>query len=97
MVAQGGHAIQLLMEQIIDKPIYAYWKEDNIRKICVQCPSEKELLETLGEAQLKGFPTSRVIDSGTTEFDGVPTLTCIAIGPATDEELAPLTGDFKLF
>lgn len=72
------------------------WLEMRFTKICVSVDSEKELLEIFTAAKLKGLPTALITDAGLTEFNGVPTKTCIAIGPAYPEELDQITGHLKL-
>lgn len=37
-----------------------------------------------------------IVDNGKTEFNGVKTPTCLAIGPAEDVDLEPVTGHLKL-
>jgi PTH2 family peptidyl-tRNA hydrolase len=58
--------------------------------------SEAELLEIAQKAR-----EARVIhvitDAGHTEFGGVPTKTCLAIGPDEDEKIGAITGHLKLF
>ena len=65
-------------------------------KIVVRVESEQELFDIYHKAQRAGLITSLILDAGLTEFDGVPTYTCIAIGPATDDDLKPITGHLKL-
>jgi PTH2 family peptidyl-tRNA hydrolase len=36
------------------------------------------------------------VDAGLTEFNGVPTKTCIAIGPNWSDEIDEITGHLKL-
>ena len=42
------------------------------------------------------IPCSIIRDSGFTEFNGVPTLTAVAIGPDYPEVIDPLTKHLKL-
>lgn len=72
------------------------WLNGPFKKICVGVDSE-EALEALYEAvKAAGIPTSKIVDSGLTEFGGVPTLTCIAIGPDYPEKIDPFTKELKL-
>jgi len=66
------------------------------KKVCVSCNSEKELLELYDTAKKLGMPCSLITDAGLTEFGGVPTRTCIAIGSYYSEEIDKVTGDLKL-
>lgn len=36
------------------------------------------------------------VDAGLTEFKGIPTKTCIAIGPADSNEINKISGHLKL-
>ena len=65
-------------------------------KVVVGCESEDELNDLVFKAQLADIEVQSIVDSGKTEFDGVPTLTCAAFGPAEAEELDKVTGHLKL-
>ncbi len=65
-------------------------------KIVVGVESEEELLALMGTAKEVGISYQEIIDAGLTEFNGVPTLTCVGFGPALKEELDPLTGHLPL-
>jgi len=72
------------------------WLFGLFTKVCVAVDSEAELLEAVKKAETAGIPHALITDSGKTEFGGVPTHTVAAIGPASDEVLAPITGHLKL-
>lgn len=72
------------------------WIEGKFTKICVRATSEEELLEVYNKAKDAGLPCSLIRDAGDTEFHGVPTHTCCAIGPAHEDRINPITGDLKL-
>jgi len=38
-----------------------------------------------------------ITDGGLTEFGGVPTRTCLGIGPDYDDRIDPVTGDLELY
>ncbi len=63
-----------------------HWLRNSFRKICVYVNSEEELKEVYQKALDKGLMSNLVEDNGTTEFNGVRTLTCCAIGPHYDEK-----------
>lgn len=73
------------------------WKEGSFTKICVYVNSEEELLEVYNKACEANLPAELITDSGLTEFNGVPTLTCLAVGPASKESLEPITGHLPLY
>lgn len=49
------------------------------------------------KAKEKGLICSLIKDSGRTEFGGVETITCCAIGPAWSDELEGITDKLQLF
>lgn len=68
------------------------WYNGSFTKICLQCENEKELVELYQKAKQAGLPCSLITDAGRTEFNGVPTKTCVGIGPAKSEEIDKITG-----
>lgn len=80
----------------LDKALNA-WLTSSFRKICVYVNSETELLEIYQKAVDGGLRTVLITDNGDTEFNGVPTKTCCAIGPAFEDEVDPITGKLPLY
>lgn len=74
----------------------AEWLNSAFAKICLYVESEDELLGLLSAAKVADIPCALITDSGRTEFYGVPTNTCIAIGPHNAEEIDEITGHLKL-
>lgn len=72
------------------------WFKGSFAKICLYVDSEEELDRIYKEAEEAGLTVHMVIDSGATEFHGVPTKTCLAIGPHDAEKIDKITGDLKL-
>jgi len=72
------------------------WVNGVFTKICVSVDSEEELLEIYECAKEANLPVALIQDIGKTEFDGVPTYTCLAIGPANSEDIDKITGKLKL-
>lgn len=52
-------------------------------------------LETM-KAEGADIPYALITDRGKTEFGGVPTITCLGIGPAESAVLDRITGHLKL-
>lgn len=101
-IAQGAHAsskflIDLLLsgKKLTDKQIE--WLNAGTKKVCVQVNSEQELIDLWNKAREKGITASLIRDSGLTEFDGVPTLTALAIGPDHDGIIDQVTGELSLY
>ena len=65
-------------------------------KIVVSCDSEEELNNIYETAKENNLPCSIIVDSGLTEFNGVPTKTCVAVGPASENAVNEITGHLKL-
>ena len=72
------------------------WIDGKFTKICVSVDSEKELHEIFGKAKTAGLTCAMITDAGLTEFGGVPTKTCCAIGPNWAEDIDKITGHLKL-
>lgn len=72
------------------------WIVGRFKKVCLRVDSEQELLDLHQKAQDAGLRTVLITDAGLTEFNGVPTNTCIAIGPHYPEKIDVITGHLKL-
>jgi PTH2 family peptidyl-tRNA hydrolase len=72
------------------------WLDGEFTKICVSVNSEEELMEIYNKAKENNILSSLIIDAGHTEFNGVPTKTCCAIGPDLSENIDPITSHLKL-
>lgn len=97
MIAQGAHAsMKVLLDYKEEWEAKTKWLSDSFAKICVRADSEYELMEIYREALGSGLHASLIVDAGRTEFGGVPTRTCIAIGPEFPEDIDPITGHLKL-
>lgn len=97
LIAQGAHAsLGVVATYGLNEPRIKEWLAGSFTKICLKVDSEKELLDMYFRAIEAGLLTRLIIDNGRTEFSG-PTVTCCAIGPDTEENLAMITGGLKLF
>jgi PTH2 family peptidyl-tRNA hydrolase len=73
------------------------WMENSYKKVTCQVKSEAELLEVVEKAKAAGLTVHMVTDSGKTEFGGVATNTCCALGPHSDEKFEGVTSDLELY
>lgn len=74
------------------------WLTGPFAKVVLQVDSNEELRRVFGEAKRAGLKNVIMItDAGRTEFDGVPTQTCFAIGPDDAEKIDRVTGELKLY
>ena len=70
--------------------------EKSFAKIVLQVESEEELVEIYEKAKAAKLEAHLITDSGATEFHGVPTKTCVGIGPDQAEKIDEITGHLKL-
>ena len=110
MIAQGAHAsMKVLLDArtaptapgdteltIAITPAMAQWLGGRFTKVCVSVDSEAALDEVCRRAAEAGVPHAVIVDSGKTEFHGVPTKTCAAVGPAWADEVDAITGALGL-
>lgn len=72
------------------------WVTSSFKKVVVGVKSEEELNEVVRKVKEAGLISHEVIDNGLTEFHGIPTLTCSAIGPDEEEKIDIATKDLIL-
>jgi PTH2 family peptidyl-tRNA hydrolase len=72
------------------------WIAGCFKKICVYVNTEEELKEVAQKATESNLRVSLITDSGLTEFNGVPTLTCCAIGPHSKDKFEGITDHLPL-
>lgn len=110
-IAQGAHASTAwLAERVlarltpagsVDRVQFSEaeraWLTSSFRKVTVKVGSEPELLAVYEKALEAGLAAHLITDRGLTEFGGVPTRTCLAIGPDYDDLIDPVTGDLELY
>jgi PTH2 family peptidyl-tRNA hydrolase len=75
----------------------AAWLEGPFKKVTVTVNSEEELVALETKAKEAGIVNCMITDSGRTEFNNVPTKTVLAIGPAWEDEINPITGHLPLY
>lgn len=73
-----------------------HWVDGSFTKICLSVDSEKELEEIYEKALGSNLPCALIVDNGLTEFHGVKTKTCVAIGPANPDDIDKITSHLKL-
>jgi peptidyl-tRNA hydrolase, PTH2 family len=110
-IAQGAHAASAWLAELVIQQITPgqsmdhvqlseaerAWLQTSFRKVTVKVGSEEELMAVYGQAQEAGLLVHLITDRGLTEFGGVPTRTCLAIGPDYDDRIDPVTGDLELY
>jgi PTH2 family peptidyl-tRNA hydrolase len=73
-----------------------HWLTNSFKKVVVYVNSEEELKELHQKALGSGLMSHLIEDNGATEFHGVKTLTCLAIGPHKSEKFEGLTDHLPL-
>ena len=85
------------------------WLEGKFTKICLQMrhikdndgniieDAEDRMKKLFQDAKDAGLEVHMITDSGKTEFNGVPTITALCIGPNYKEDIDPFTKDLKLY
>ncbi len=105
-IAQGAHAaMSFLCRRLQQRPSLSMedfteaeqaWLNGAFAKVCCRVDSEEELMAVYKDAVDAGLEVHLITDSGKTEFHGVPTRTCLAIGPDLADRIDAITGDLKL-
>lgn len=105
-IAQGAHASMSFLCRRLQQQgtvslhdfteVQQAWLTGAFAKICCRVNSEAELMDIHDKAIAAGIEVHLITDSGKTEFHGVPTRTCLAIGPDLAEKLDALTGHLEL-
>jgi PTH2 family peptidyl-tRNA hydrolase len=109
-VAQGAHgatgALLSISKHDVDNncliiplhnPFVKEWILGRFTKVAVYVKTEQELLDLHKLAQAAGLPNALIQDAGLTEFGGVPTYTCLGIGPGDVDLINTITGKLPLF
>jgi PTH2 family peptidyl-tRNA hydrolase len=110
-IAQGAHAASAWLADRVMQDIWPNedvahlsvttaqqsWLQSSFRKVTVKVNSEEELIAVYAKALDAGLEVHLITDRGLTEFGGVPTRTCLAVGPDYDDLIDPVTGDLELY
>jgi len=109
MVAQGSHAaIMFLVDHIMQaheglspgiqfsQDEWLWMSTGRMTKVCVRVDTEAELIAIREKCTEAKLPVHLITDAGLTEFGGIPTRTCLAIGPASAQKIDQITGHLKL-
>ncbi len=105
LAAQVGHAVQKVLEEAVEAMLtpagpsaeVLSWLDDGLSaKVVVGCKDNVEFDAIIDAARDAGLAVYVVTDVGKTEFAGVPTRTCVAIGPDLDEKFTGITDHLGL-
>ena len=90
----GG--VPILSKCIYMTPELEHWFNEKFTKVVLRADNEEHLLAIHKQAEEAGLMTALIKDVGNTVFHE-PTYTCVGIGPATDDQLNPITGNLKMY
>ena len=105
-IAQGSHASIAFLTRRLNQcglmfaPLTGAqkeWLSSSFTKVCLQVNSEQELFDIQRNAIKEGLECHLIFDNGATEFSGVSTLTCLAIGPDYSHKIDKVTSHLKLY
>ena len=101
-IAQGSHASNAMLTEVAfdgrsPSDELMEWINTGTTQICVRVDSHEELMNIYQAAKQASLFVHLVIDSGKTEFNGVPTMTCLAIGPDDSAKIDCITGHLPLY
>lgn len=95
-IHEDGQTYYRLETTFTSDTVLDYWLNGSFKKVVVSVEGEEELLRLRDEVRKKELPHSLITDCGATEFHGVPTVTCLGIGPFYSDELDKITGELPL-
>ena len=81
----------------LDNEFVKDWVTGLFKKITLSVDNDAELEALYSRAVVAGLPCAIIKDSGLTEYNGVPTLTAVGIGPADSVSIDAITGNLPLF
>ena len=103
-IAQGAHASMSFLTARIKNGylipltlVQQEWLDKSFTKITCYVLSELHLRNIYESAKTAGLEAHLIVDDGKTEFHGIPTATCLAIGPDYSENLDEITLHLPLY
>lgn len=96
VLSQFGHAIDALHEKLKDNPkLVEVWRNSGSAKIAVK-GTQDDLNKVHFEAKKRNILYVKIHDAGKTQVRPGSN-TVIVVGPATKDDLEPVTGNLKLY
>ena len=71
------------------------WYAEGQKKVVVKVKALRDLYELKAQAEAAGLTTALISDAGLTEIEP-GTVTCLGIGPASNESVDAITGELSL-
>ena len=101
VISRDGETVKVLASFPAD--LYDGWIDGVFTKVCLEAKNEAQMEKTVQKLEAAGFVEGedffKIIDAGTTEFNGQPTWTCIGTRPldGTDERVKGVFKRLQLF
>jgi PTH2 family peptidyl-tRNA hydrolase len=95
LAAQVAHASLSAYEDTDDRTRNS-WKGGGQKKAVLKASGESTLFELADKAERQGLPNAIIRDAGHTQLDP-GTVTCLAVGPGSEELIDRVTGDLSLY
>jgi len=93
--AQTSHAsVEAVLRSNKDK--IKEWRKDGMKKVVLAVRDKAELLDYKERAELFGLKVVLVSDAGKTEVKAGE-ITCLAIGPDSEEKIDKVTFELKMY
>jgi len=94
LAAQSSHAsVDATLKS--DKKTIDLWKKEGGKKVVLKVKDEKELFKYRQIAEDAGLKTALITDAGHTVVEP-GTITCLGIGPDSEEKIDNITGKLKM-
>ena len=94
LAAQVAHAsVEAVLRS--EKDVVKKWRNEGMKKIVLRVTDLKELQKYNQRAKDSGFITALITDAGLTTVPA-GTITCLAIGPAKEEDIDDITGELSM-
>lgn len=87
IISENGDTITCQFE--VNKDLYDHWMNGIFTKVCLDGKNEKNMEKIVKKLEDNGFKENqdffRIVDVGTTEFNGIPHWTAIGLAPMDSE------------
>ena len=94
MSAQVSHAsVDCVLKS--DKKVIEAWKKQGGKKVVLKIADEKELIKYMSMLENEGIKVALIKDAGHTVVEP-GTITCLGVGPDSEEKIDRITGKLKM-
>lgn len=94
LAAQCAHA-SVEASELSNQKKFDLWRKEGMKKIVLKVEDLNALFKYEKLAQKAKLTTAMITDAGKTVFTE-PTITCLAIGPDSDEKINKITGKLEV-